>query len=319
MKQTSFMMVILMVLLPVMAITDLKYDHYFQAERIRHHYDQVLNRAIHDGAHALIKSDSLTQGQLDYKIKINPMTGIEQFYKSLGNNLNAESKDKQAELTLYVPCLIVIDFDGFYVYGAERFVGENGEQKTVHILRPKVLFAYPIGDQVIIFHVNGNVVVYDSVSQIQLLYTWTEFEELPEYSHLPLKEIRIKVIADTIEKALTEQVNQHNLFAHQNGISYTFFVPQIDEPELVNGFSDIGMIAFFQGMPIGGTDRLNLYSFGGSRVYEKSILSGYSIGGKWIVCRKTCTEYLEHEPIQVFRSSEEAAKEGYYPCTICKP
>lgn len=311
--------VFLLILLPIIGIGDMKFKAHQQAASLQKRYDVILEKAVHDGAAAML-NDYLKRGEgLDETLKVNPMQGIDQFLETLSLNMNRESKSQKEELLLYIPCIIVIDYDGFYTYGAVSATNSSGQQVTTHVLKPKTLFSYRINNQILTFHINGDVVIYDSVKQEQLLYTFEEAQHLPELAAFPLSEIKAKVIADTLERALNQQVNTHNTLAHQNGIAYTFYIPQIDESELQNAFSDVGIIAFFQGMPLGGSERLNLYALGGSRIFKRSYYEGFVRNGVRVVCRSNCIENNGIEPLVVFHTTREAAKEGYFPCQTCKP
>lgn len=319
MKLTSMAILFLLILLPIMVIGDMKYEAYEHAESLKRRYDVVLEKAVHDGAKAMIAQYIESETGLDQTTMVNPMLGIRQFIDTLSLNLGRKSEGQKQDLLLYLPCLLVIDFDGFYVYGAESFVDANGQNVIFHVLKPKIYFTRLIGDQILTFHVGGNVVVFDTVKQQQLLYTLEEAQVLPEFVDLPLLDIKKRVIAETVERALNAQVNQHNRFAHQNGIAYTFYIPQIHEDELFNAFSDVGLVAFFQGMPLGGAERLNLYALGGSRLFKRASYYGYTRDGIRTVCTKAHSEGSGEVPDAVFHTRSEAAKEGYFPCESCRP
>ena len=120
---------------------------------------------------------------------------------------------------------------------------------------------------------------------------------------------------------LSYAVNAHNF--HSN-VEYEFYFPAFALEEWQQMVSDIGIIAFVQGINI-GNEKLDYTAHG---------ISGLKVTDRYYVSRtrtaqelsyyhitKECSMYeAQSKPITgYYLSLIDAASLGYYPCPVCSP
>lgn len=84
--------------------------------------------------------------------------------------------------------------------------------------------------------------------------------------------LRRDTIVNLITSVMTEEFNEHNMYADLLGVTYNFTVPNIARDRWYNTIDDISVLAFMQGMPMGGEIYYNNYSLGGARIVKANML-----------------------------------------------
>lgn len=152
-----------------------------------------------------------------------------------------------------------------------------------------------------------------------------------------LTSIRKDVIANTVRDEMAYAVNKNNSYARAAGISYNFTFPQVEKNDWYNEVSNIGIIAFMQGLSI-GNKYLNYKAYGITRLdlTTKYYLTTWSVDSKIktnLYHKDTnCPEYKLAHPMdtpQYVTSKQQAASaiaeigktpySGFSPCPICNP
>lgn len=319
MKITDLAIVFTALFFPFFMLINMHAQNMTDTTFVEMKYSAGLRTAVQDGGEMLNVNEMQSEeaGYESYKrFRADKERALSTFSKSIYINMGIQ-EDKQAQSALwwYIPAFVVIDYDGYYIYSMQSYLGPSDEMNYHHTWSPKIPYAYSDGDgNSIHFTLDKWVEVYNSSTN-----TWNSGlqGELVGKTGVPLldqpetfEEIRRMVIVNTIQDGLAYHIKRHNTLALRNGISYQFFLTTIDQEEWVNTINDIGLIAFVQGIPMG--DRYyNNYSFGGGRLVKTPVYYGVvepSTGNKYVY-RNTCP--FPYEVREVFGSRKEAAAFGY--------
>ena len=112
---------------------------------------------------------------------------------------------------------------------------------------------------------------------------------------------------------------------NETGVMTRFDLPDIEDATFRRAVSDIGVLAFIRGMPVGYDRTYSTFAFGGARVVRNQTLVGYEWESQRIYCREACQTYqlrtrtpgFATDALQWFTSAREAATTGYRPCSDC--
>lgn len=318
-----FIIVIIMAAIPV----NLGIDKRIEAEQIKRSYNSAIDSAVRDAASVLIESNNSESAEIlanglndNYeKIELNRDRALNKFYETMFINMNV-SKDKinQEILKKYVPIKIIVGYDAYYINTLYEI---NDEHTNKHEIKEK----WMPGKKYVFFDKKNNLGIYFSLADYTVVNDYNtgkinigSNEELNKLYPISVfgtefNNIRKSAIIENIKNDLTYFTYLNSEIAKNNGWRYSFEIPVIDNRAIDN----ISFIAFVQGLPISGTENLNTYGFGVSKIVNTKHYYGNEIKGRKYYHRKNCS--LAQESDKVFDTKEEAAKAGYYPCENCRP
>lgn len=284
-------------------------------------YDFALKTALQDGSVSLNRNSS-QQLEARYQsakfFNADKELAIDSFFRTLFVNFDIKNDSiSQKHLMTYIPAVLVIDYDGYWIYAILEYEKSNGEIVYQHSWRSKKPYAY--SDQngnTINFTLDSYIRAYDSQEREWIAGYQSDLQNISNISLLKdeksFEEQRRSTIISSIQNDLAYFINKHNEYATRYGISYTFKLPLIDQEEWTNSINDIGMVAFIQGIPI-GEKFYNNYAFASGRLIKKKEIYGAiddATGYKYYFNNSCNFPYRIEE---VFSSEKEAAAEGYYP------
>lgn len=406
MKIQHYAIIFIIIILPFSIICKNKVDKKIDVLNEQTRINNALDTATSDAVDTLIELNDEFYALYDGKtLDVTPAIakeGIKSFFKTLAvnNTLPFTADENYAEnyFSPYIPAIVVVAYDGFYIYSVED---DGGEYK--YVLSPKIPYAYEEDGYIINFtlgnaiklyakngvlyegefknaHINDTEVIdeYDIYENILgsstltklpqlttnmslIVYALTQntyFDDLPDFlkssnanvsmlqdyddkhsddgSNTPLyysddvSEFNIKrrsVIINTIVEVLNDKINNHNRYADMMGVTYDFYLPEIDDAEWINAVDDVSIMAFMQGLPTGTDTYYNSYALGASRIVEATYIYG-TADKKYHLsrCPLLNGEFdADGFPIdggavkEMFLNKIDAAKEGYNPCLVCKP
>ena len=104
-------------------------------------------------------------------------------------------------------------------------------------------------------------------------------------------------------------------------------LPVIKDASFRNAVTGVGLFAFVKGLPVGTRQEYQTLAFGGGRVVHREPVTGWEHSGQPRYCSPDCQELLEAlveaafpaDTLRYFSNSQEAAQEGYMPCSHCRP
>lgn len=406
MKIQHYAIIFIIIILPFSIICKNKVDKKIDVLNEQTRINNALDTATSDAVDTLIELNDEFYALYDGKtLDVTPAIakeGIKSFFNTLAvnNTLPFTADENYAEnyFSPYIPAIVVVAYDGFYIYSVED---DGGEYK--YVLSPKIPYAYEEDGYIINFtlgnaiklyakngvlyegefknaHINDTEVIdeYDIYENILggstltklpqlttnmslIVYALTQntyFDDLPDFlkssnanvsmlqdyddkhsddgTNTPLdysddvSEFNIKrrsVIINTIVEVLNDKINNHNRYADMMGVTYDFYLPEIDDAEWINAVDDVSIMAFMQGMPTSTDTYYNSYALGASRIVEATYI--YGTGDKKYHtsrCQLLNGQFdADGFPKdggsikEMFLNKIDAAKGGYNPCMVCKP
>ena len=317
MKLTNLAILFFIIELTMITILDLRTNNLTAVSNRRIEYDKELDSAIEDGVANLVEVDSKRN------LVLNKDAAASQFYESLSANFGV-SGNGQAENRLkgYIPVILITDTDGFYINYSNTYVS-NGETLLDQKWTEKIPYAYQDGNLIYRFTLGAYVTLYDKSTNA--IYDG-EYKDLAAQfpgtimaNDETFDTIRRNAIIGAIEQSMNYYINLHNSIAYQYGITYQFWLPQIDKTDWYRTIDDISMLVIFQGYPYtpASMDTYNRYALGGARITK---LKAYYI------TEENRLKYYHREECpnvnmsgMAYYTKEECALEGAYPCLECSP
>lgn len=402
MKIQHYAIIFIIIILPFSIICKSRINNKIDVLNNETRINNALDTATMDAIDTLIDLNNEYYGMYEGQtIDITPTIakeGIKTFFQSLSLNNNlpfiaGSNGDKFAEnyFSSYIPAIVVVAYDGFYVYSIE----DKPDGTFGYVLSPKIPYAYQSGNYYINFSLGNYIKLYtpdgklyegefkyDYINGIEVQNEYTEIngilgtdtlEYLPQLTtdmslivyaleqknpnsvplflrtksgagtemlndydvydnevsdfHKIRRETIIKLIVDT----LNEKINNHNRYADMMGITYDFYLPEIDNATWINSVDDVSIMAFVQGIPTGHETYYNSYALGASRIIRTDYIYGTVLGGTHLYHKSDCITLsgkIDEDgfPIptdntieDLFLNKIDAATSGYYPCMECKP
>ncbi|GAB6930175.1 hypothetical protein JCM10914A_41580 [Paenibacillus sp. JCM 10914] len=326
MKITDLAIIFTAIFLPMFIILGFRSENLEDIRYVELKYSSALRTAAQDAGFMLNVNASQGMEPAYDSLKFmnaDKELALESFAKTLYINMGiAEDPAAQAALWWYIPALVVIDYDGYYIYALQSYESDAGEEVLQHVWSPKIPYAWTdsIGNSVH-FTLDSYVNVYESASRqwqrgyqkelsgrtlVRLLDNEDTFEQM-----------RRITIVNQIQEHLTYYIQRHNQGALRNGISYNFMLPYIAQEEWLNTIDDIGLLAFIQGLPI-GDQYYNNYALGGGRLVKNPVYYG-SMDHRGIryYYREVCS--FGDAILEVFPSAKQAAAAGYLEKSCVNP
>lgn len=416
MKIQHYAIIFIIIILPFSIICKSKINTKIDSLSEQTRINNALDTATSDAVDTLIELNdefyALYEGET---ISVTPTIAkeaINSFFNTLAVNytlpFTADEKFAENYFSPYIPAVVVVAYDGFYIYSVE----ESSSGTYEYVLSPKIPYAYEENGYIINFTLGNAIKLYaptgvlyegefknDYINSAEVIDEYslysgilggdtlnmlpqltknmslfvygleeyrtvnTSFPAVPDflavhsghgvsmlrdydYEHndeTTVSAFHIKrrsVIIDTIVKVLNEKINNHNRYADMMGVTYDFYLPEIDDAEWINAVDDISIMAFVQGLPTGSDTYYNSYALGASRIIEASYIYGthcYTSSGASAVSGSN--SYVYHTsncPLlsdqfdsdgfpkngiiqEMFLNKIDAAKAGYNPCMVCKP
>lgn len=290
-------------------------QHITQAATDRQtQYSQYLTNAC-----MAATADSDISDGLAYNTEEERSRAVDNFYETLSLCLNVKNTTSQMEVPYYVPAVILIDNDGFYV----SYNDYDGSQ--YHLVTTTLnVYEKSYGDLNVRFFLDGryDIINTGTGSYEHYMNAETAYSAYPALSFLatPQEEARERAVVavNAVQAQAQYYINYHNTYIHLYKASYTFTMPKIAGEDWANLMDSPGVLSFLQGIKMSyGKGHVNIYSLAGSRISksEKYFLQEASDGTAYY--HAAGCPYLSSEPARVFTTMEEAAAYGAWPCNRC--
>lgn len=319
MNLTRMALVFLLVTLPFMMISYMDTLALQKSEQTKQQYTELINNAINDGATALKQTTEYIDSDGSNKhIYIDVEGVVESILTSYHYGFNAISPSDHIRLDQHILALVIIGYDGFYIYGTREVSEPSGNKLLRPIISEKYFYSYEDSDYRMHVTLDNYVSVLDKATLIEAKGEVDEIPTLPaDITLIDFEDQRLKIIRDAIVNELNYTVSFHNRYTERLGLVYEFYLPLGNDNAWAGDIEDVGILAFFQGHPLGGGQSLDMMAFSQSEVMVQDRVIGYmDISGDHYYCDDTCTHSLGDPEIKVFASAREAAMEGYYPCHL---
>ena len=225
--------------------------------------------------------------------------------------------------------MISIENDGFSVLAQSEYINERGNRERKLIWQPKETYSYKKDNFIYRFYLDDQLEVYSKdlnqffKGSYQSLKSNAALVDSILADEVMFKDIKNREIITKITKVLDYHINEYNRFAQYFGINYEFYLPSITKEDWDNSISDVSLLVFFQGLPLGNRGNIyNNYAFAGSRLIKSKIyyVVEDSITGRKTYHNERC-EVIESNlstDYEIFRKKFNAAKVGIFPCNLCE-
>ncbi len=320
MKITNLAVIFVLILLFVFVKNNLDQEDNRTNLQLQVRYNKAIDTATQDAAHALMTNASQpaeSQYQSAKQVRINKEAAADTFFRTLYLNFNvADDAIGQQVLNGYIPALIVIGYDGYYVYQFESYRNAEGQTEFRHVWSPKKPYAYKDEQNNTYAFTLDDYVTMHRAADGKWLHGFRS--ELQEQAGVKLLDdadafdaARRTTIVNALQNDLGITINRYNTDAKRYGVSYTFTVPYISQEDWNNTINDAGVLAFVQGIPL-GREYYNNYALGGARIIKKDTFVGIIADGrKYYYPSKSCQS--TYAPEEEFTTAKEAAQNGYRP------
>lgn len=321
MKITDWSLIFVILLLPICVIGGWDTAQLRQTKILEIQYTTALRTAVQDAGVIL----TLNYSQADEysyasnkQARVNKEEALAILKNSLGYNLGiADDSAAMEALMLYIPAVVVIDYDGFYMYELDGVRGGDDEIESAHQWMPKRPFVFKDGQSHLsaAFTLDDQLTIINHLTGEQIQGKRGELPEnlLPELLSDAAKfdQIRRTAIVHSIEQELARAIEDHNTVVRRLGWTYIFTMPTISQEDWSNTLDEPGVLVFLQGIPAGAS-RFNNYALGGGRVVKsKKVWAGNDpVSGLPYAASGTCN--LPFTAGEVYSSRQNAAKAGYY-------
>ncbi len=327
MKLTNLALLFFILELSVFTIFDMRINNLTAITNKKIEYNKALDSAIDDGIVDLVEVDSKRDLILNKEIAVN------QFYESLYANFGVIGNGILEErLKAYIPVILVTDTDGFYIYYSDAYE-VNKEVLITQRWSEKIPFSYGENNLVYSFTLGNYITIYDKSAASVYEGDYHDLKNRFPDSILADDEIfdtvRRNAIISKIEEKMNFYINQHNDIAYQFGITYQFWLPQIDKTDWYRTMDDVSMLVIFQGYPYNAAslDTYNRYALGGARIKKSKVYYITAENGLKYYhkdnCRHLNGDYSNAANLNgtgvSYYTKEECALEGAFPCPACNP
>lgn len=315
MKWTNIAILFFLLELSLFIILDMRTSNLTAVINQKIEYNKALDSAIDDGVINLVEVDS------QRKLVLNKEIAIEQFYQSLYANFGVMGNSRlESKIRGYIPVILVTDEDGFYLYYSDIYKS-GGETLITRRWSEKIPYAYEISNYIINFTLDNYLTVYDKNTKELYEGEYKELAGLFQNTLLADEEtfhsVRRNTIISTIEENMNYYINKHNNIAHQLGITYHFWLPEIDKTDWYRTIDDISMLVIFQGYPyhFASIDTYNRYAIGGARIKKSRSYYITEESGRKYYHKSDCSHLSNNIYTTAYFTHEECALEGAYPCS----
>lgn len=324
MKITDWSIIFVLIITPLLWMGSLRSGQLREVNKLEIKYTSKLRTAVQDGGSALNLNEMqyFESGYGSSKfMRVDKEQGLEAMLKTLAINFSIEDDPiSKRAMMMYIPAVVVIDYDGYYVYALSETESIDGSMNWEHHWLPKKPYLYKdaFGNSMS-FTLDHCVTIINSLTGEE--YNG-QFEDIPSTlkGTLPLlddlskfEEMRRITIVHSIEQDLANVIQHHNEYALKQGMSYLFTLPIISKEDWHNTLNDVGMIVFLQGMPL-GDQYYNNYAFGGGRLVKANSIAGGKNpeNGIRYQLRNDIDPPLPFPVDEVFATKADAAANGYF-------
>ncbi|MDM8533500.1 hypothetical protein QUF55_02245 [Clostridiaceae bacterium HSG29] len=327
MKITDLALVFILFTVPFLLLLEIKEENLNYVSYKQVELNRYFDTAIEDGASVIFDNG-----------KINKNRAVDTFLKTLFMNFKiSEGVYLKTNLTNYIPAIVIIENDGFEILSHSEFINSENMKEIKMIWNPKVFYSYSDNKYIYQFYIDDNLRVYEKatkkiykgsyefiINKIDITNSILENED--EY-----KVIKQREIVKLLQNDINYEINRHNDIIKNLGIDYQFTLPSISDDNWANSITDIGMMVFFQGMPIGSLgNRYSNFVLGGSKVLKgrkyyvviNSLNNKKKYYAEGSIVLENIKDDIKNNPettiykIEEYSSKHEAAKTGAFPFEI---
>lgn len=325
MKITDLAILFIIITIPFNFMMNIKMKNVSYSTYKKIELNRILDTAVEDAT-----SDLVEVGE-DKRIIINKEKAVSTFFNSLYLNFDIVGDSvSQRRIDGYIPAIVVVDYDGYHILSNETYTNSEGYKEIKQVWKPKRMYSYSDSKYVYSFTLDDLVTVYDIDNKVFYKGKFADIKSKVRSKVFEddktFDQVRRRTIIESIKKDINYYINKHNEIARQFAITYHFTLPVIEDEDWYKTIDDVGILAFFQGLPIGvGNERFNSFAVGGARIVKAPKFLVDTVDSDIKYYHKEGCPYIKlkvengKEVYLMYNSQKESAKEGYFPCHKCNP
>ncbi|RUT39530.1 hypothetical protein EJP82_25970 [Paenibacillus anaericanus] len=323
MKPLSIILLFLIIALGLGMSQDARHQINERHEQTQKEYANAFQAAVDDtGAYlARFEAQQVTSGiryqrekQLEFDMDI-----LNVFYDNLALKFGIESNPVAIQnLKVHIPALVLFQYNGYVLITLEDQLNSSGQMELKPVFWPIRAYNYTLKNgSILYFTLDDQVTIYDKDYNRFLQGSFSEIQAnngtaftAPLNDLQMFREMRQNTITTLVEQDLGGAINGHLEVAKRLGLNIQFTIPRgLNEQSIQN----VGFMAFIQGYPLPGGERLNTFSFGGSAVIQRKPLVGVVMGsGEHRAYPQKCVPTTGATHIENLYDAEEAVLKGYF-------
>lgn len=342
MRIQHYLIIFAMIFLCMVLPTFFKTDILAKNEQVNTDYSNKLITAT-EGCMAYAAANAKTD--LYFASEDTQKEAVDVFYETLIQSFNYENSTYKDLVKYYVPCIFLIDTNGYYVEYSAEFTNADGNAEFTETITPinKWAKSYSLGGNALLgetfqveFRLNDTLrIVYQNPSHKTQVFdgAYSDAHDalrdaggsipadllnmLSSYENFDKE--RRDVIINILNDQMEYYINVHDESLNQfNNVQYQFTLPQITGEQWARMIDQPTVVSFMQGMQTAyGTKFLNIYALAGSEVeYSKSYIIGTGPTDELYYHEPDCS-YVTSPDDSSRYSMKEAAKNGAFPCPEC--
>lgn len=332
MRLISLAIMFVIIISPFLCISGIQSRIIQKDREIRAFYDQVVDNAVQDAVYVLSRLRNQVSGDAGFSLQNMREIAAAHFFDSLFFSFGVYGDEAgMMRVKGCIPVIVFLERDGYVACSLDQYRGAEGYEVIDYCWYPKKPYSDmdETGRYLITYTLGDDVAIYDILENHEMEGLFSEFSDIiPSFQTREMFETaRLSAISRSVEKDLADQIARFNSISSRMGVTHLFRFPRIEGADWIRALTDEGILVFAQGFPVLTGSYYESTAFGGARILEKTGIVGYEREGKLIYCRETCEFYLDikespdfnEETLVHFADAREAASNGYYPCSYCKP
>ena len=269
-------------------------------------------------------------GKYLYRSEEARKNAVAAFFQNFASCISVDdTTDMYYVARYYVPCIAMVDYDGYYIMYAKSYRDGNGKYQYTDMITPKQSWTQTYGDYVVTYSLNDNIHVDMKSCNDRYSGNYnTVYQNIAEDHNTDA----IKFMADkenfaaekntTVISLLNEKISYyietHNSFHNTAGLHYDFTMPQTDKDYEAKMLEKPCFLAFSQGQQApAGVDYMNIYAIANTEIKDDTIYyMETDADGIIYYHKKDCTHKGDVNDLKS-GTMDECAASGADPCPYC--
>lgn len=261
------------------------------------------------------------------------------FYETLRECFNIDSSSYAEQVYYYVPCIFLIDTDGYYIEYTTEYADDTGYAAYSEIITPINKWAKTYsssaegssgGTYNVEYHLDDSISIEYKNAANQIISISGDYDEvynkldrpaalsvLASYSSFYSE--KTSHIINTLQAQMEYYINVHDESLNQfNNYQYQFTLPEIAGEDWARLIDMPTVVSFLQGVQTPyNNSYLNIYAFAGSEVeLQYNYYVTEEADGVKYYHRGYCALVTDDALLKPY-SMKTAAMDGAFPCSVC--
>lgn len=250
---------------------------------------------------------------------------LDTFYHTLGKSLNYDEAELEESLKYHIPCVIMVDWNGYYVQYVTEYKDVNNYTQYSEQITNINTWNNTYGNYIVRYRLDNTVEVRMVNADKKEEGNYSKvYEALGKPAELSFMETvdafnleRNNCVVQSISETSNYYINTHNSFFNTHEASYAVSLPCDDNNGTDSLLNKPSVIAFYQGAQVSSLDGyVNVYTY---------VASDLSEGRLYFVQEESDGSLYYHESgcshltnFSFYGSMTECAKKGANPDTCVR-